>query len=536
MNKKPWVLLISIGVFWAVLAAFFVLSLFGNQGHFVYTLDDAYIHMAMAKNFSQHGVWGIDKYGFASTSSSPLWTLVLSGVYFLFGAQNLTPYLLNGISGTFACVLVYGQFRRHQAGNWVTFLVLLGVIFLTPLPILASCGLEHTVQILVDLLFVLGAAQVCSAEKPTRRQWLFLFLLAPAVVLTRFEGVFLVIAAGGLLAARKRFSQAMLLGTVSFFPIGVYGLISISKGWGFFPNSILLKGNLPEMDSWADTLRYLGYFGFQLVKVKHSHVLVVTLCIAIGLLWQYLKYRKFWTERMVMGTLMLVTIVMHMQFARTGWFFRYEAYLIAIGIVVAVLLLMDVVAERITRMRRPALGYCLAALAVGAALFPLAARSGMALPRIPRASNNIYSQQYQMGLFVKKYYPNKVVALNDIGAVNYLADIHCIDLWGLADMDILKAKQAGTFQTVTIAELCRLRHADIALVYDRWFALKTIGGLPEEWVPVGKWKIGNNIICGDDTVTFYAVDPSEAEELTVNLRRFSGSLPAGVSTECVNDF
>ena len=36
----------------------------------VYGLDDAYIHMAIAKNLARHGVWGVTPFHFASASSS----------------------------------------------------------------------------------------------------------------------------------------------------------------------------------------------------------------------------------------------------------------------------------------------------------------------------------------------------------------------------------------------------------------------------------------------------------------------------------
>jgi hypothetical protein len=44
------------------------------NGHVSYTLDDAYIHMAMAKHVAQDGVFGITPYEFSASSSSPLWT------------------------------------------------------------------------------------------------------------------------------------------------------------------------------------------------------------------------------------------------------------------------------------------------------------------------------------------------------------------------------------------------------------------------------------------------------------------------------
>jgi len=61
-----WPLLICLTLFWTIVAVLLIASLRRTSGHLVYALDDPYIHMAMAKNFSQHGVWGVTRYGFTS--------------------------------------------------------------------------------------------------------------------------------------------------------------------------------------------------------------------------------------------------------------------------------------------------------------------------------------------------------------------------------------------------------------------------------------------------------------------------------------
>jgi hypothetical protein len=47
-------------------------------GKYIYPLDDSYIHLAISKNLTEYNVWGITKYEFSSTSSSPFFTLIIS--------------------------------------------------------------------------------------------------------------------------------------------------------------------------------------------------------------------------------------------------------------------------------------------------------------------------------------------------------------------------------------------------------------------------------------------------------------------------
>ncbi|HNX27360.1 MAG TPA: hypothetical protein PKK48_08125, partial [Phycisphaerae bacterium] len=69
---------------------------------------------------------------------------------------------------------------------------------------------------------------------------------------------------------------------------------------------------------------------------------------------------------------------------------------------------------------------------------------------------------------------------------------------------------------------------EIAIVYDKWFAADNIGGLPWQWIKIGQWQIPDNVIAGDDTVSFYCPEASEVERAVRNLRQFSGTLPADV--------
>jgi hypothetical protein len=67
----------------------------------------------------------------------------------------------------------------------------------------------------------------------------------------------------------------------------------------------------------------------------------------------------------------------------------------------------------------------------------------------------------------------------------------------------------------------------MAILYEDWFAGQ-VGGLPAEWVRVGQWTIRNNVIAGGNTVSFYALDPSEVSRLSQCLWEFSVRLPQDV--------
>jgi hypothetical protein len=147
----------------------------------------------------------------------------------------------------------------------------------------------------------------------------------------------------------------------------------------------------------------------------------------------------------------------------------------------------------------------------------------------PRATHNIYEQQYQMGSFLRRFYQGKTVALNDIGAVSYLADVRLVDLWGLGTLEPARLKLQNRYTAQEIDDVTRQRGVMIAIVYDDWFRFNGVSALPQGWVKAGQWSIANNVACGSDTVSIYGAGRSEGEELMRNLRVFEGEMPGDVA-------
>ncbi len=139
------------------------------------------------------------------------------------------------------------------------------------------------------------------------------------------------------------------------------------------------------------------------------------------------------------------------------------------------------------------------------------------------ATNNIYNQQYQMGLFLQKYYKGEWVAINDAGATNYFGDIKPLDIWGLCNKEIPDAKLKGTLDNDTIDKLAKEKGCKIAVIN-----LDT-ELIPTSWIKVGQWRLTQaNVASVSDTVTFYAVEEDESSHLIHNLEDFSKYLPESI--------
>jgi len=104
--------LVSAAVFFGVCIIYFVIMTSKTEGNFTYLLDDAYIHLALAKNFALHGVWGMTPHEFSSSSSSPVFTFLISLLMRIFGNSALIPLVINLLCAVGILCFLTKYFRR----------------------------------------------------------------------------------------------------------------------------------------------------------------------------------------------------------------------------------------------------------------------------------------------------------------------------------------------------------------------------------------------------------------------------------------
>ncbi len=510
--KKFLPLLSGLSFVAVVVAGLEYLSLKKTGGHFCYPLDDTFIHMAVAKNLVLHGNWGITPTGFVSTSSSPLFTIVLSLFFKLFSIHILMPFVISCLGTLLMLVAIQRELNNYST---LTSFNKVACVLLTmvtgAIPALTLLGMEHTLQIAFTLFFVHSIASVLTEDKKNGLAQAALW--AALMTATRYENASFIIAACAILAWQKSLRPAIVIGMAGVLPLLLFGLYAKMHGGYFIPNSILIKGN--------QNFKYFLNGGTSVLQATSSiSALIVISMIIVFIKLQAKKYdRDGWILSML-----IIAGLMHAVFASFGWFYRYEAYLIVLG----TLQLSKMGLQWFQQNGLPGIKRQLIPIGMAAVLFySLPVRGLNSFRNSLRAIYNIYEQQYQMGLFLNSYYHGQTVAANDVGAISYMADLNTIDMWGLGNNEVANARKLGFWDNDFLRSLVTKNQTKVAVMYDSWFDKD----LPAQWIKCATWEMPYNYICGDIKVSFYGITASDAALLRTNLTAFAKQLPADVKVE-----
>jgi hypothetical protein len=531
-------LIAAFGIAAAGAAVVFLLILRETGGRFIYNLDDAYIHLAIAKHIVQNGVWGVTPYEFSSSSSSILWPVLLAAVFKIFGVREILPLGIAVAASAILMTILYREWTQRESHPGWTLALLIGWILFLPLwPILFN-GMETMLQALTAVALGAVAVHYLAAEKPGRL--LPLCLLGALASAVRYEGCFIAASVCVLLAFRGRWKAAILVGLSAALPVVLYGIYSLGQGWSFLPNSVLVKHSGIDATSlaalWSVLARpFQPIMNIGVLQLPVWQSLAVIVLMMLLLRARTVPLRGLWDDRLLPAVLFLMVAVLHSLGIASDWFFRYQAYLNTLGIWAIGCVGIPVVDW--ATLRHHAASAITAACAAILVAVPLGSSAVQAIWETPLASRNIWQQQYQMGLFLREYYPQGRVAANDIGAIDFLNDIHLMDLTGLASRSAMRAEIDGSWHRDVAGTLDALTSAEgvqIAVIYDNWFDYNPATGraaVPAQWERVAAWTIPDNIVCGGATVTWYAVVPEGANALRSALEQFSASLPAGVTVQ-----
>ncbi len=509
------------GVALAVMLVQLLLGIRLSEGHGVYTLDDAYIHLALARNLAQHGVWGLRPESYTFCSSSPLWTVLLAGGIRLLGKAEWLPGLLNYLFAVLALWVVDGEARRRGVSWWWRVALGLGLFLLVPMAVIASTGMEHTLHLWLTLLLLVLALRVLEGMGC---EW-WLVLVAGLSVGARYEALFVVGPLAAVFAWRRRWWLALGLLLTASLPVVWHGVYAVAHGGFFLPNSLMLKGRMPGGGVKGYFWQLFRFYVDVGLSNVHLHIVVLLLLLTAGLRRIPLALRQ-------MNLVVVVAVVAHVTLAECGRFYRYEAYLMGAGLA---LLGWAWLANGRWRGVWPQsewsseeawwAGSGRIAL-VGLLVGPLCLRGVWATSRVPRGAANIYQQQWQMAEIFKGLEGSGGVAINDLGAMCYRTGLELVDLWGLGTTEVARVKRQGGLTREYISELLQRKGVAYVAVYDEWYGDGTL--LPESLIRVGSLTIPHNIVCAFETVQFYAADEVAAGRLAHRLDEMAGEMPAGV--------
>lgn len=497
-----------------------------SDGHLVYLIDDPAIHFSIARTLAESGTWGVVPGQFQSASSSPLWTATLALIWRVLSEKTIwAPIVINVLASIFIIVLIgknQDVLRPSRQRPMDGFAAVGAVVAMLFLPALTLLGMEHVVH----TALVLSIIVVCKKSWNRRRAWpgpLLLVLLGVGS-LVRFETAFVawglaiaVVACADHLAIGTRMKRSGLILAASGVPIAAFAALNRRAGQGWLPNSVLAKGQ--GISKSSETGISVTGIASQMTKDPLLAVLFLA-CLAIVII----GWRKHATVAFALA--FSVASFLHFTFAQVGWFDRYQAYLVAYGLFVLLLVgsearLGDLLAENQARSFRAAL--------IAVLLLTLCVTKITLTTEVPRGVADTYQQRFQAGQFLERYYRDEPIATGELGYISFFHRGPITDFYGLGDFEVLQMRRRYGQKppAAAWAHLAAKRGFDVAAVYPLTIFLDT----PNDWILVGTWTMPRAPFTAfDNTFQFWATTPEAVAPLAQHLRSFAPSLPRGVQT------
>jgi hypothetical protein len=504
-------------VFLVSLAVAVKAALAGAESYLTYAVDDAYIHMAVAKNLARTGVWGCTPFHFSSSSSSLLWTSLLGAAYRLFGVHDVTPLVLNLACSVATLVVADRGLAALGAPPVLRVTTLLALLIAFPMAGMVLLGMEHVLHLVLTIAFGVTAVRALTRGQtaPPRGETLRLCLLAALLASSRWEGFFLVSVACLALLLRRRPGRAVAIAAASMLPVTAFGVLSVAKGGFFLPNSLVLKAAGESGAGLGALLKPVGADDLVFFRNEPA-LLALALASLLGATLQWRFRGGPWRAPVLLPLFLAAMIVLHAHyvFSPAFWVYRYDAYLSGFGVIVAAIVLADVRLPRSGPM-----GWTPALLVAAATVLLFDVREGL-VPQVEiDGIRNTYLEHHQAAEFVARYYPDRVVVVNDLGAVAYETETRILDLVGLGDVEPLRImRRTGTYTSRDVLEWTAPYRPRIAIVQLGWSWI--VPRIPDEWTKVAEVEVPTH----HQRIGFFAVDPAEAWVLRAQVEQHYGSL------------
>lgn len=513
-NTKRKSFLVSVLILFGLCLGYYINVLFKTDYHYIYFLDDAYIHLAMAKNFAMHHVWGVTSHEFSSSSSSPLFTGLLSGFIWLLGNNDQFPLYINLVFGVGIIYFLNAYFSEYFKETKNIVIAVLFTIFFAVLHLLLLSGMEHLFHVLLITINILCLTKI-NYNKSTVFGFYFTIVL---MGLVRFESMFYFVILAFCFLLQSKWKTAFFVISAGLIPVAIFCYFNYQQDGYLFPNSVVVKGTKLDFTS-GFLIQFKNIFLNNLI-LNISFYKVGIFPIIMCLVFIFKDIKKYNFSKVIENNFLLIVIsllmICHSLFAELKGGFRYEAYILT-GFSMALIPKMKFFFEDFKNSIKNK--KLLSVLGLANCLL-LLYKFGIAHLALNNGGKNIYEQQVQSAKFLNTYYNTSKIVANDIGAITYYTDIQLLDIAGLASTELIslnenKAEFDDRFETFMTQYTLKNKY-DLAIVYEVWLG----GYVPKGWKKVAVLKIQNKISVAQDEVTIYCISSEKLNSLRENIKNF----------------
>ena len=464
-------------------------------------LDDAWIHFQFARNLARGDGLSFNPGEPTSGSTAPLWTLLLTAVYFVGGRFPLAGQLLSGASFLAALAATYaltGRLTHERGAAWLAGAVvaLNGRMVWAGLSALETC------------LFAALSLLAISAhlhDREARRYRLGTAALFGLAALARPEGYLLFVVAMidfGVQVCKPASKQTqrrlplascvlhLALPVLLFAAVVLpYLVFSLHTSGHLLPNTYHAKA----VTSFSLDLDFLSVAAQYLIL--DNPLLLPFYVLGIGVLLRRAPLLSLWSVG-----LPLAYAFLHAPLYQHG---RYLMPLIPVNAAIAVAGLLE--ARRLARRR----GWCTRETRFCGknlvSVLLILAGSGWRLPTMARHYSlnvaEINRMHVALGHWAVEHTPpDAVLALNDIGAITYISERPVVDLAGLITPEIVPLLRNPN-RDVLLADFLVERGVDYAIIFPNWFpGLAARDDVLEE---VQRVTLEQRTIAGGETMVVY---------------------------------
>jgi hypothetical protein len=462
-----------------------------NHGFFTFTLDDAYIHLVLARSIAA-GHYGYNDAGPASPSSSIAYPFLLApfagtgaGVAGAL-AWNIVPLFL-------LAYLMFRWIHEELGADAMTAVVLtLAPLFCFNIVGLAFSGMEAVLQVLLCAVVCRGLWRIIGSGRAPGPLFWSAIVAGPLV---RYETLALSVAAIACdVIVRRRLREGLIAGALTILSMAAFSLFLIGHGMSWLPDSVLAKAD--HLDVNRTGARLL----MPLVQNVIGNVATApgTLLVALTIAAVTGAARR--DERRPFAAVALFLLLAQLSVGELGWWGRYEAW----ALMTIAMLAMCAWAPPggfVTAMSKPALAMIAASVALIASPYLKSeAQTGL-------AANNIYSHHHSLGMLLQQMNVRSV-ALDDIGMIAWdNPGVHVLDVMGLASSELLHRRHCCPVTAEWLDDVATAHGVEVVMIYD-----DTILERPESWTRVGTLQLRGKRLRAGASVGIYTTRRGNAEQ------------------------